>query len=195
MKKKRNFKRISTIWGENFDPSCPLSEYPRPQFQRESYLCLNGKWGFEVLNGENKVYEGEIIVPYSPETMLSGVERETSKSETLHYFRKFAFPENFIKGRVLLHFGGVDQFARVVFNGTEVTSHADGYLPFPLTSPASFRRKTLSRSSSPTSRRIPNSPAVNNPLLREGSGIRLKAASGRQYGWKAFPIHTSKAYV
>lgn len=130
MKKKRNFKRISTIWGENFDPSCPLSEYPRPQFQRESYLCLNGKWGFEVLNGENKVYEGEIIVPYSPETMLSGVERETSKNETLHYFRKFAFPKDFIKGKVLLHFGGVDQFARVVFNGTEVTSHADGYLPF-----------------------------------------------------------------
>ena len=33
-----------TEWGKQLDKSCPLSEYPRPQFVRDSYLSLNGMW-------------------------------------------------------------------------------------------------------------------------------------------------------
>ena len=46
----------------------PLSEYPRPQFARDSYITLNGKWDYAILrksesfNGE---YQGKILVPYS----------------------------------------------------------------------------------------------------------------------------------
>ena len=54
-----------------------LSEYPRPQLKRDSYLCLNGEWEYAIRDRKDipPVFDGKIIVPFSPETELSGVNK------------------------------------------------------------------------------------------------------------------------
>ncbi len=106
----------------------PFSSYPRPQFKRESYLCLNGKWSFTIL-GKNP-FEGEITVPFPPESRLSGVERYIEKEDILVYSRRFSLPADFNKGKVVINFGAADQYADVFINGTLAGSHEGGYLPF-----------------------------------------------------------------
>ncbi|MBQ7372957.1 MAG: glycoside hydrolase family 2 [Clostridia bacterium] len=110
----------------------PLEEYPRPQFKRDSYLCLNGKWNYAIRKDENFLdkFDGGILVPYSPESQLSGVNRQLKKDEVLHYERSFSLPENFNKGRVILNFGAVDQVCKVFVNGSLVGENHGGYLPF-----------------------------------------------------------------
>ncbi len=107
----------------------PLNEHPNPQFRREGYEILNGRWRFSVENMGNTVYQGDILVPYPPESPLSGVRRVTGKQDTLLYSRAYHHTarEN---ERVLLHFGAVDTHAAVFVNGREVGSHSGGYLPF-----------------------------------------------------------------
>ena len=96
-----------TEWGKQLDKSCPLSEYPRPQFVRDSYLSLNGMWQCAFTRDSTVPVQMDtaICVPFSPETPLSGVERTLKPGEYLHYRRTFALPENFNRGRVFLHFG------------------------------------------------------------------------------------------
>ena len=110
----------------------PLSEYPRPQFKRQSYLCLNGKWNYAFKNTEDFTsdFDGEILVPYSPESSLSTVGRQLKKQEYLHYERNFVLDDTFNKGRVILNFGAVDQVCKVYVNGKFVGEHEGGYLPF-----------------------------------------------------------------
>ncbi|HKM04293.1 MAG TPA: MFS transporter [Lachnospiraceae bacterium] len=110
----------------------PWQEYPRPQLKRESYLNLNGKWKFAVTRSKNIPVEFpmNILVPFPPESKLSGIKRIPRKNQYLYYHRKFIIPEGFIKDKVLLHFGGVDQIATVYINGNEKTTHTGGYLPF-----------------------------------------------------------------
>ena len=123
---------LLTKWGETLDRERPLPEYPRPQFRRESYLNLNGLWdcAFTGENRQPKEYGLEICVPFPPESVLSGVERVLQPGEFLWYRREFELPEGFNIGRVLLHFGAVDQCARVWLNGEDVCSHTGGSLPF-----------------------------------------------------------------
>ena len=65
---------LYTPWGETLDKSCPLPEYPRPQLRRESYVNLNGIWTYTVEDSEEytKNQTGTIVVPFSPESLLSG---------------------------------------------------------------------------------------------------------------------------
>ncbi len=112
-----------------------LDEYPRPQLVRDSHLNLNGHWDYAItpLEAEEPAaYDGEILVPYSPETALSGVRRTVSAREALWYRRTVVLPEHFVKDRVLLHFGAVDQSCEVLLNGVKVGGHVGGYLPFVL---------------------------------------------------------------
>ena len=111
----------------------PLQEYPRPSLRRESYVNLNGMWKycFRKQRGCPEEYEGEILVPYSPEAELSGVGRQLQPEEWLYYERTFAAPVG-QGGHVLLHFGAVDAFCRVWVNGILVGGHRGGYLPFTL---------------------------------------------------------------
>ncbi len=124
--------RLYTIWGENLDKNNVLQEYPRPQLERNSYINLNGEWDYAILpQGEElTAYEGKILVPFSPESILSGVERVLKPDEVLYYRLFFTIPEDFNKGRVLLNFGAVDYKAVVKVNDCEVGTHIGGYLPF-----------------------------------------------------------------
>ena len=124
-----------TPWGEALDREHPLPEYPRPQLRRNSYLNLNGIWEYAITKTAEKpaAMQGEIVVPFSPETPLSGVGHLLQPDEYLWYRRSVTLPEGFFRGgRLLLHFGAVDQCCTVWVNGQEAGSHTGGYLPFAL---------------------------------------------------------------
>lgn len=123
---------MKTKWGENLDSKHILTEYPRPQMERDSYLNLNGVWKYAITETEElpEKFDGDILVPFSPECELSGVQRSLLPTQTLWYRRVFNLPELFNIGRVLLHFGAVDQTAFVYINGKQVCSHTGGYTPF-----------------------------------------------------------------
>ena len=112
--------------------SIPHAEYPRPQFKRDSYICLNGEWDYAINKNSAKPsnYDGKIVVPFSPESKLSTVEKQLQKDEYLHYSKKFTLPNDFNKGRVFINFGAVDQVAKVYVNCVEVGKNEGGYLPF-----------------------------------------------------------------
>ncbi|HEX4976540.1 MAG TPA: glycoside hydrolase family 2 TIM barrel-domain containing protein [Nocardioides sp.] len=126
---------LLTRWGRVLDPDRVLPEYPRPQLVRESYLNLNGRWeiAFRPLGDpEPREYDGQVLVPFSPEAPLSGVGRQLQPDEHLWYRRTVHLPRGFHDGtgRVLLHFGAVDQSCSVWCNGVQVGGNDGGYLPF-----------------------------------------------------------------
>ncbi len=112
----------------------PLSEYPRPQLRRDSYLCLNGEWSFTKCKREENPAELPLCikVPFSPETESSGVGDGfvLEDDEKLVYQRYFDISESMIDDVTLLHFGAVDQEATVWINGERVGEHRGGYTPF-----------------------------------------------------------------
>ncbi len=108
----------------------PFSSYPRPQLVRDSYLCLNGEWDLEILRNNAVVQRDKIIVPFPPESAASGIGRRFRPNDRLRYRRTFVLPDGFVKDRVLLHFGAVDQETTVAVNGRTVVIHDNGYLPF-----------------------------------------------------------------
>lgn len=99
---------------------------------RESWVNLNGVWEHAFTDSPDRPtsYDGPIVVPFSPEAELSGVRRQLQPDEWLWYRRSFNAPEPPTGGRVLLHFGAVDQSCTVWVNCVEVGSHTGGYLPF-----------------------------------------------------------------
>ena len=123
---------MNTVWSETLDRSCPLPEYPRPQLARRNWLNLNGVWDYAITRSLKRPesYEGEILVPFSPETELSGVKRMLHPGEVLWYRRSFLLPETFQGKKLLLHFGAVDQCASVWVNSVLVATHTGGYLAF-----------------------------------------------------------------
>lgn len=108
----------------------PLAEYPRPQMKRNSYISLNGEWDYAISTDPNAQTSGKIVVPYSPECKLSGVERQLKKDEYLIYERAFTLPKGFNRGRVLLNTGACDQICEIFVNGQSVGKNYGGYLPF-----------------------------------------------------------------
>ena len=122
-KETSRVQSLDTPWSRQ--PDIPWNEYPRPQLRRDSFFCLNGPWRFAV-NGEDR---GSILVPYPPESKLSGASAP-EPGDQLTYEREFTLPEGFRKERVLLHFGAVDQECTVYLNDIELGSHVGGYLPF-----------------------------------------------------------------
>ena len=189
-KKQAPVRRLCTVWSEqaeNGPDAVPLAEYPRPQFRRAEWQCLNGWWEYSfrqaggltgnriansigeqpaaaaegknhhdeqpaaaaegknhldeqpVAAAEGKLpideqpagaAEGKILVPFSPETVRSGVGRTLLPGQELWYRREI---ENLWipKGkRLLLHFGGVDERCMVWWNGVRVGVHRNGYLAF-----------------------------------------------------------------
>ena len=120
-----------TKWGEALDKNSVLQEYPRPQLRRESYYNLNGEWDYAVTDANSaqpEKWDGKILVPFSPECELSGVGRQIKPDEYLWYRREWTRPE--ADGRIILHFGAVDQSCTVYINGLRAFRHTGGYLPF-----------------------------------------------------------------
>ena len=127
---------LMTPWGERLDENCILTEYPRPQMRRNSYLNLNGRWEYAITDSDEspRRWDGTILVPFSPESTLSGVGRSLQPGQTLWYRREVIVPQGFIPadGRLLLHFGAVDQEAAVYWNGRLLGRHMGGYNAFTL---------------------------------------------------------------
>lgn len=128
--KKTVISKLTTPFQSKMDKKCPWVNYPRPQLVRDSYLCLNGEWLLECKNKGVINNLGKILVPFSPESQLSGINMTISSNSTLIYSRTFEIDSDFNKGVILLHFGAVDQIAKVFINDNYVGEHHGGYLPF-----------------------------------------------------------------
>ena len=124
-------KQLMTKWGRELDVNNVKQEYPRPNMVRESYINLNGCWDVSINHAEAcDEYNKTILVPFAPESVLSGIGQITQPDQYLHYRRRFVLPDGFNRGRVLLHFGAVDQECVVYLNGKKLGGHRGGYLPF-----------------------------------------------------------------
>jgi len=114
-------------------------EHPKPQFQRDAWINLNGEWQFEIDRGNSgvarKLYEdtaalnNKINVPFCPQSKLSGVEDKDFMT-SVWYKREVELTEEQIAGDVFLHFGAVDYWATVYVNGKRVGKHKGGYVSF-----------------------------------------------------------------
>lgn len=127
---------LTTPFGEALDKSNVKKEYPRPQLVRGSgsYESLNGEWEYAI-TGTASVpsnFQGKILVPFSPEAPLSGVNRQLKPEEYLWYRTCFSATQDALleNRHLILHFGAVDYLAIIYINGTEVFTHEGGYLPF-----------------------------------------------------------------
>ena len=111
--------------------ACPHAYHPTPQFEREAFLSLNGEWDFCLSKDDGACeYNEKILVPFCPESALSGIEKAVMPDDYMHYRRTFTLPEDFKSERVFLHFGAVDQTCTVYVNGIKLGSHKGGYIPF-----------------------------------------------------------------
>ena len=143
----------STRWSEEAAAGKTWQEYPRPMLVREEWINLNGHWDYAIRkNAERKTIfsatkkmksctnvnvardtpDGKILVPFSPESRLSGVNRQLQPDEELYYYRRVMIPRMKKGEHYLLHFGAVDQYCEVYVNGVLAGSHSGGYLPFTL---------------------------------------------------------------
>ncbi len=108
----------------------PHDVYPRPTMQRDSFINLNGRWSLHIIRHKKPIYAGEILVPFPPESALSGVGHTTKRGDVLVYERVCGIHPQAGK-RYLLHFGAVDTISEVFVNGKAVGNpHVGGYLPF-----------------------------------------------------------------
>ncbi|MBE6641270.1 MAG: glycoside hydrolase family 2 [Ruminococcaceae bacterium] len=122
----------------------PHNEYPRPLMERDSFLCLNGKWDFCVTkSGETPEYGEKILVPFPPESALSEIGKVFEDGSYYNYRRSFSLPEGFNRGKVLLNFGAVDRECEVYVNGTLAGVHRGGYFPFSFDITALLRDENL----------------------------------------------------
>ncbi len=116
--------------------SIPRPEYPRPTFVRPDWLNLNGPWQFEIDAGDSglerglvqRELTGSILVPFCPESTLSGV-GNSDFLEAVWYRRTVTIPPAWGDREVLLHFQAVDYDATIWVNGSEVNRHRGGFTP------------------------------------------------------------------
>ena len=109
----------------------PRSEYPRPQFEREYWVNLNGTWTYSFDFGQtgadrnfrnSKGFDGKITVPFCPESSLSGV-KHTDFIPCIWYQRTITVPETWGGKNILLNFGAVDYDATIFIDGKKVGRH------------------------------------------------------------------------
>ena len=113
----------------------PLPEHPKPQFKREKWINLNGKWDFCIDYGESgkergfyrdvSQYDKAIMVPFCPESELSGIGQKDFMP-VIWYHRSFSVPSDWHQSRIFLCFGGVDYLCEVWVNGRKVGIHSGG---------------------------------------------------------------------
>lgn len=116
----------------------PRSEYPRPQFERDCWLSLNGQWRFDFDDNNLGVKAGwfarpelshQITVPYTYQSKLSGINNQDFH-DIVWYSKKFDREEQLKDKRIILNFGAVDYKADVWVNGIHLITHEGGHVPF-----------------------------------------------------------------
>jgi len=124
---------MKSIWTDKVDLKNPLPEYPRPQFKRDCWQCLNGEWEYQITTrGEKWIsdFSGKITVPFAIESLLSGVEKALKPTDRLWYRKKFTVNPELKDKRILLHFDAVDWQCKVYVNKEFVGNHTGGYCAF-----------------------------------------------------------------
>ena len=124
---------LKSIWFDKIDRECPLAEYPRPQLERKSWICLNGEFDYAVTNDTADMpesYDGKILVPFSIESSASGVGKTVTAKDRIWYRKKFTLNEEFEGKRTLLNFEAVDWQCSIWVNSKLVGEHTGGYNPF-----------------------------------------------------------------
>jgi beta-galactosidase/beta-glucuronidase len=120
-----------TRWAQEVSPDRqPLPEYPRPQLVREQWLNLNGMWDYAITaKGAAKPehFDGKILVPFAPQSLLSQVNKPVSDHNQIWYRRALEIPPAAVGHRVVLNFGAVNWECHVFVNGKEAGSHTGGY--------------------------------------------------------------------
>ncbi|MHA4896451.1 glycoside hydrolase family 2 protein [Pedobacter sp. PWIIR3] len=134
--------KLPTMWTKAAAVAeAPFPEYPRPQLQRKDWLNLNGKWDYiggkqvaSALHPEKPIgfagQKEQILVPYCPESVLSGIERK--QEINMWYKRDFQIPTSWKNKKVIIHFDAVDHDATIFINGKKAGTHAGGYDSFSL---------------------------------------------------------------
>ena len=116
----------------------PRPEYPRPQFEREAWVNLNGTWTFTYDYGmsgmdrrfyESKGFEQKITVPFCPESRLSGV-ANTDFIPCIWYHKTLDIPAEWEGQKIILHFGAIDFESAIWINGNKVFEHLGGSSSF-----------------------------------------------------------------
>lgn len=130
-------RQLFTPWGERIaqeQAEVVLTEYPRPQMVRRNHTILNGIWKYAVTGNDTRpvLWDGEIRVPFSPETELSGVNRQLKPDEYLWYERRLEIDRIPAGKRLLLNFGACDERCRVYVNDELAGTHSGGYQAFTL---------------------------------------------------------------
>ena len=124
------YNKLTTPW--KVEQPIPLPEYPRPQLVRGNWQNLNGWWDCAIQNladPQPAAFEEKILVPFAPESRLSGVEHVLQPDEKIWYHRSFTVKHD-DNEVVHLHFGAVDYACELWINGSKVGEHWGGYLPF-----------------------------------------------------------------
>ncbi len=128
---------VSTLATPSFS-AVPRAEHPRPDAYRDNWATLNGQWEFEIDekgDGEargltsGKPLPQQIVVPFCPESKLSGIGHYDLMKHTW-YRRTFELPGSMKGKRVRLHFGAVDYQAWAWLNGHPLGSHIGGSVDF-----------------------------------------------------------------
>ncbi len=139
MKKKRQLpenscppEKLTTPWTASVTPENVWKEYPRPAMVRNGWINLNGLWDYAITGVPDmpESFDGRILVPFSPESSLSGVNRQLQPEEYLWYRRSVTVHRPEEGRRLLLHFGAVDQRCVIYIDGKKAGAHSGGYLPF-----------------------------------------------------------------
>ncbi len=116
----------------------PRCEHQRPDRKRDTWINLNGQWDFEIDNSkvglEKKFYERDslnekITVPFSPESVLSGL-GYTDFMNAVWYRRNIDIPIDWAGKRVILHIDACDHTTTVFVNGKKAGTHKGGYISF-----------------------------------------------------------------
>jgi len=126
--------RLLSRFAKDVSPDRVHPDYPRPQLVRSEWLNLNGLWQYAIRpkdgGAPGDAFDGRILVPFAPESSLSGVGKAVGPDHRLWYRRTFRVPASWAGTRVWLRFDAVDWDTTVSVNGKTVGAHTGGYDPF-----------------------------------------------------------------
>ena len=136
--KKRNILLAALMLVASTLLAIPRAEYPRPQFEREDWVNLNGDWtytfdfvgsGMEKKLHQSQGFTDKITVPFCPESKLSGV-KYTDFINNIWYQRNITIPQAWNGKRIRLNFGAVYYNSEIFIDGRLAGRHFGGSTSF-----------------------------------------------------------------